>query len=83
VPVVPILGILCCLLLMFSLPADNWLRLAVWLLIGLVIYYFYGRHHSVMATTTMAEIGKHGASPTATLPRHGTNKPPKGPGPRR
>ncbi|HBL30922.1 MAG TPA: amino acid permease [Acidobacteria bacterium] len=49
VPVVPILGIACCLMLMFSLPADNWLRLAVWLGIGLVIYFLYGRHHSVMA----------------------------------
>jgi basic amino acid/polyamine antiporter, APA family len=44
--VVPILGILCCLLLMFSLPAENWVRLFVWLAIGLVIYFAYGRHHS-------------------------------------
>jgi APA family basic amino acid/polyamine antiporter len=49
VPVVPILGILSCLLLMFSLPAANWWRLAVWLGIGLLIYFFYGRHHSVVA----------------------------------
>ena len=48
VPLVPILGILCCLLLMFSLPADNWLRLGVWLLIGFVIYFAYSRSHSVM-----------------------------------
>ena len=45
----PILGILSCLLLMFSLPAENWLRLFVWLAIGLVIYFVYGRKHSVMA----------------------------------
>jgi APA family basic amino acid/polyamine antiporter len=49
VPVVPILGILSCLMLMFSLPADNWLRLFVWLAVGLVIYFLYGRRHSVMA----------------------------------
>jgi APA family basic amino acid/polyamine antiporter len=49
VPLVPILGIATCLLLMFSLPAENWLRLAVWLLIGLAIYFGYGRHRSVMA----------------------------------
>ncbi len=49
VPVVPIMGILTCLLLMFSLPEGNWYRLIVWLLIGLAIYFFYGRHHSVMA----------------------------------
>ena len=44
--IVPVLGILSCLMLMFSLPAENWLRLAVWLVIGLVIYFTYGRHHS-------------------------------------
>ncbi|HXO21064.1 MAG TPA: amino acid permease [Thermoanaerobaculia bacterium] len=49
VPAVPILGILSCLLLMFSLPSENWLRLVIWLAIGLVIYFGYGRHHSVMS----------------------------------
>jgi APA family basic amino acid/polyamine antiporter len=48
VPAVPIMGILLCLLLMFSLPPENWLRLGVWLVIGLVLYFSYGRHHSVM-----------------------------------
>jgi APA family basic amino acid/polyamine antiporter len=79
VPFVPVMGILSCLMLMFSLPADNWVRLAVWLLIGMVIYFFYGRHHSVLATNTLAEVAQHGASPTATLPRHGTQKPPEPP----
>ena len=49
VPAVPVLGILFCLLLMFSLPSENWLRLVVWMLAGMVIYFLYGRHHSVMA----------------------------------
>jgi APA family basic amino acid/polyamine antiporter len=44
--IVPVLGILCCLLLMFSLPAENWLRLFVWLVVGFVIYFSYGRRHS-------------------------------------
>ena len=48
VPLVPIMGILSCLLLMFSLPAANWWRLGAWLAIGLVIYVGYGRHHSVL-----------------------------------
>jgi len=49
VPLFPILGISLCLLLMFSLPVENWIRLIVWLIIGLAIYFLYGRHHSVMA----------------------------------
>ncbi len=48
-PLTPILGILTCLLLMFSLPAENWLRLGVWLGIGFVIYFAYSRKHSVLA----------------------------------
>src|SRR5437867_3687774 len=63
VPLVPILGILTCLLLMFSLPAQNWYRLIIWLLAGLVIYFAYGRRHSVMARHTMHEIATHGISP--------------------
>jgi len=46
VPFVPILGIASCLMLMFSLPSENWLRLFVWLGIGLAIYFLYGRRHS-------------------------------------
>jgi APA family basic amino acid/polyamine antiporter len=48
VPLVPILGIATCLLLMFSLPEENWLRLFIWLALGACIYVFYGRKHSVM-----------------------------------
>jgi APA family basic amino acid/polyamine antiporter len=33
---------------MFSLPTANWWRLFTWLAIGLVIYFLYGRHHSVL-----------------------------------
>ncbi len=53
-PVVPILGILSCLLLMFSLTVANWWRLFVWLGIGFVIYFGYGRRHSVMAKVRAA-----------------------------
>jgi basic amino acid/polyamine antiporter, APA family len=64
VPFVPILGIAICLLLMFSLPAENWLRLGAWLLIGLAIYFGYGRRRSVMARHLRGEITRHGVSPT-------------------
>lgn len=49
VPLLPILGILFCLLLMFSLPSENWMRLFIWLGTGFVIYFLYGRRHSVLA----------------------------------
>ena len=46
VPVVPILGVVCCLGLMATLPGDTWIRLIVWLLIGFAIYFGYSRKHS-------------------------------------
>jgi APA family basic amino acid/polyamine antiporter len=48
VPFVPIAGIACCLLLMLSLPWENWMRLAIWLGVGLLIYAAYGRKHSAL-----------------------------------
>jgi APA family basic amino acid/polyamine antiporter len=49
VPLTPILGIAICLLLMFSLPGENWLRLFIWLAIGFAIYFGYGKRHSHLA----------------------------------
>jgi len=46
VPLVPILGIVTCLVMMFSLPLDTWIRLFVWLAIGFAIYFGYGKKHS-------------------------------------
>jgi len=46
VPLVPILAILICGYMMFSLPGDTWIRLMVWLAIGLLIYFLYGKAHS-------------------------------------
>ncbi len=45
-PVVSILGILVCGSMIYGLGWTNWMRLIVWLLIGLVIYFSYSRHHS-------------------------------------
>lgn len=45
-PVVPALGIAFSLLLMAGLPFDTWMRLIIWMAIGLGIYALYGRHHS-------------------------------------
>ncbi len=48
VPFVPILGILVCLAMIYGLGWTNWLRLAVWLAIGLIIYFTYGKKNSVL-----------------------------------
>lgn len=49
VPFIPIAAIVCCVILMASLPVETWLRFVVWLLIGLVIYFAYSRHRSEFA----------------------------------
>lgn len=67
VPLVPILGIGACLLLMFSLPVENWLRLFAWLGLGLLIYAFYGRRHSLLGIELRQEISTHGVSPAGML----------------
>jgi len=46
---VPIMGILISAFLMAALPGETWLRLLIWLAIGLAIYFGYGRHHSRVA----------------------------------
>jgi APA family basic amino acid/polyamine antiporter len=46
VPLVPILGIVVSLGLMASLPGSTWLRLIIWLVVGMVLYFTYGRKHS-------------------------------------
>ena len=46
VPAVPITGIAFCLFLMARLPMVTWIRFFLWLAIGLVIYFTYGRYHS-------------------------------------
>jgi APA family basic amino acid/polyamine antiporter len=45
----PVLGIVSCLWLMLSLPVLTWVRFLVWLDIGILIYWFYGRIHSPLA----------------------------------
>jgi APA family basic amino acid/polyamine antiporter len=72
-PWIPLLGIASCLVLMFSLPVENWLRLAVWLAIGLGIYFFYGRRHSHLGRELRGELAAHGISP-AGMPGGGDKR---------
>jgi len=62
--VVAPLGILVNLTLMLFLPVDTWIRLAVWLGIGMAIYFAYSRFHSNLNGATMREIKSQGIGPT-------------------
>lgn len=53
-PVIPVLGILSCSYLMLSLPVLTWVRFLVWLDLGMVIYWFYGRTHSPLVNAAEA-----------------------------
>jgi len=53
-PVIPILGVLSCVYLMLNLTVMTWVRFLVWLDLGMVIYWFYGRTHSPLANRAEA-----------------------------
>jgi APA family basic amino acid/polyamine antiporter len=55
VPVVPILAILFCLYLMVSLPVGTWWRFAVWMVLGLVVYFLYSMRASRLGRTQRGE----------------------------
>lgn len=61
VPLVPILGALFCGYLMSSLPLVTWYRFFIWMAIGLVIYFSYGRFHSRVAAEAR-KIDENGAA---------------------
>ena len=48
-PVVPILGVLFCLLLVVTLGAGTWIAFGIWMLAGALLYLFYGRRHSTLS----------------------------------
>ncbi|MFT3981409.1 MAG: amino acid permease [Ferruginibacter sp.] len=57
VPLVPILGIVVCLFMMVFLPMDTWIRLLVWMLIGMDIYLYYGVKHSILGEQSKVRSG--------------------------
>jgi APA family basic amino acid/polyamine antiporter len=55
VPLVPILAVLACVWLMLNLTIETWLRFVIWMVIGLVVYFAYGRSHSLLGQGVGAE----------------------------
>jgi APA family basic amino acid/polyamine antiporter len=55
VPLIPILGICFNGYMMYKLGWVNWARLIIWLIIGLVVYFGYGRHHSRVRNPQLRE----------------------------
>jgi APA family basic amino acid/polyamine antiporter len=49
-PVLPIVSVLACLWLMLNLPGNTWWRFLLWMALGVVIYFLYGRRHSRFTT---------------------------------
>lgn len=58
VPYVPALGVMCCVGMMLFLPAETWIRLVIWMLIGLDIYANYGVTHSCIGGGTVRRHGQ-------------------------
>jgi basic amino acid/polyamine antiporter, APA family len=57
VPLIPLLGIATCLFMMVFLPMDTWIRLLVWMLIGMDVYLAYGAKHSRLGNGTTTRRG--------------------------
>jgi amino acid transporter len=50
---IPSLGLLCCFYMLSQLGYKNWLYFSIWLIIGLIVYFVYGRKHSKLAPSTV------------------------------
>jgi len=66
VPVVPALSVLASLYLMLNLPAATWVRFVIWMVIGLVIYAFYGYRSSRLATAEQTGYGREAPAESAS-----------------
>ena len=67
-PLTPLLAMATCIWLMAGLPSSNWWRFAVWLLIGLVVYYLYGFRRSRLGHARHAAAGSAGSGGPAGPP---------------
>jgi basic amino acid/polyamine antiporter, APA family len=60
VPLVPLLSIFICGYMMYGLPTDTWFRLFIWLVLGLFIYFLYGKNHSRVGRADAAAAARAG-----------------------
>ncbi|HEV7782130.1 MAG TPA: amino acid permease [Chitinophagaceae bacterium] len=67
VPLIPLLGVGTCLFMMVFLPMDTWIRLLLWMLIGLDIYLVYGAKHSHLGNKTDSRKGMKMARTTGII----------------
>ncbi|WP_316815975.1 amino acid permease [Pedobacter nyackensis] len=58
VPLIPILGVVVCLGMMVFLPLDTWVRLLVWMIIGVNVYLFYGMKNSLLSDNKQSTLAK-------------------------
>ena len=62
-PLIPLLGVASCVFLMTGLPGVTWVRFVVWLIVGLLVYFFYSINHSVIHKTPLAAPSHHQKNP--------------------
>jgi len=58
VPLIPILGVAVCLGMMVFLPLDTWVRLLVWMIVGINVYLFYGIKNSLLSDNIQTTIAR-------------------------
>ena len=66
-PVVTVGGVLACLFVMRGLPTSAWIAFGIWMLVGLVIYFLYGRRHSRLRRGDPIPTGTYPAVPQAPI----------------
>ncbi|MCD2100338.1 hypothetical protein LQ382_25625, partial [Rhodococcus rhodochrous] len=62
VPLVPILAVLACGWLMLNLSVETWIRFAVWMVLGVAVYFVYGRRKSVLGQRLKLEAAQQEAA---------------------